>query len=134
MSKKYSYKKGDYIEDSHLKYICEAGYRGKHRYVVAYCDLCGSVKQFRLENIIKGRVKSCGCVRQELVESGKLAEYSVSRRKDKPFLQKGGRRWREAVSIVIPLDELSRFNDETLVSEILSFIRSLNESKKTEKR
>lgn len=121
--RKYKFKKGENILDTHLRYVCDGGYRGKHRYVVVSCELCGSIKNIRLDAITSKKVKACGCLLQELIETGKLNKYSIKARKDKPYLQRGGRSWREGYAIVITKDTIEHFTDHQIAKEIVDFIR-----------
>ena len=123
--RKYDFKKGEFIGNSFLKYVCEAGYKGKHRYIMAYCDLCGSIKRQRLENIINGKVKSCGCYHNKMIEEGILTKLSIKTIKDKPYLQKGGRGWVKGYCIQITEQQLKELDINKILPLILDFLKGV---------
>ncbi len=101
--KKYFFERGDLIKDSSLHYIKDLPYSHNHRIVLVRCAACSTIKPMRLDNIISGRVRTCGCYHNEMVEDGTLTSLSVRSRKNKPWLQKGGWHYKEGgVILYIP--------------------------------
>jgi hypothetical protein len=59
----------------------------KNKYYKCKCD-CGTEKVMRIDDVVKGRVKSCGCLRKEMLHSGLLVTHGFTRNKKVPRLYK----------------------------------------------
>ena len=112
--RKYVYERGELIGDSMIRYLNDTQYAGTHRQIIGQCDLCNTIKVFRLDSIITGRTKTYGCMHEEMIKSGKLAAFSVHARKQKPYLQKGGWSSRMSYGIVIPEHYYDLVKDMTI--------------------
>lgn len=130
--KKYTFERGEYIGDSVIRYISEAGYSkdGKHRLILGVCDFCNTIQPFRLESIIRGKTKSCGCRHRELVERGKLASYYVKARKNnnKTYIKSGG--WRERGLVLFLPTQYKESLGELKIKDILRNIEELENKQK----
>ena len=121
--KKYVFKRGQKILGTDLVYVCEGGYRGKHRYILAKCDLCDTIKPFRLDSIVIGRTKSCGCRWRQMIDDGKLTQYSLKARNNKSWLQKGGYGWTNSIAIVFTKKSLSNLKIDKLGESIAKYLK-----------
>jgi len=119
---KHKFTKGEFIGDSYLKYICEAGYRGKQRYVSVYCDICGGISIKRLYKILSGEIKTCGCKQRQMLESGTLSKYSLMARKKRAWLQKGGWEWKKGICITLRYDQLDLISIDEFTKKIAEFL------------
>ena len=99
--KKHKWQKGETISGTRLRYVCEGGYKAKHRLVVCYCSNCGTTRAFRLDHITSGKTKTCGCHLNDMIKTGKLTAYSVRMRKEKPTLQRGGWHYKNGLVLFI---------------------------------
>ena len=63
----------------YLTIIREIEKIGKARVVLCQCD-CGSEKAFRLNQIVKGRVKSCGCRTREMIRQSRTTHGMPNKR------------------------------------------------------
>ncbi len=114
-TKKYNFERDEIIANSSLHYLKDLPYVNKHRTILARCDICDTIKPFRLYNIISGRVRTCGCMHREMLESGVLTDHSVRARKNKPWLQKGGWGYKQGGLLIhIPKRYLKSIGDITI--------------------
>lgn len=120
MAKKYTFERGEYVADSVIRYITEAGYSGSHRLILGVCDFCNVIQPFRLDALMSGRTKSCGCKHRELVKQGRLRAYSLKVRNGKPIAKAGG--WRERGYMIHILPQHADALRDVKIGEIIDKI------------
>ena len=134
--KKYAYERGQFIEGTYIKYIAEAGYRGKHRYILGACDLCATIKEFRMDSITLRKSKSCGCAHRKRVQEGKLRAYTIGLKGYNPYIRDITGRIPAGVCLFLKEDMPNELKKVTLgeLAEIVRIRKEADEGKQKEKK
>ena len=118
----YNWKKNDTIKGTSIRFIKWVRSANKQKHFLGVCDRCGTIRVFNAYRVYKGLTKSCGCLLDDLVSSGKLVQYSLKARRQKPYLQNKPSNTRDKGIYIFIADAFLELFKDTTIGELIDLV------------